>query len=264
MPVAQIDTQELFDFINDHGVKDLDNFRVRSKLLKLSRKYEQLIPREPVIAYTYMAIIEAYKNNYDLSVDLLKRALKLSPLEPVVLQNLGKSYEQNGDYENAIATYFEALKINTADEDVFKNTFLLAEFYCDVETLGELENVNSNLYQKMHLSNVFHLFNFLKDKNFDFENYRIQLACAYKVVNRYMNINRSAIERLYNFEGNYLSNILEIDHVSVELLSTITLEFEEEIYKIASSQPDGGFDFYEKLSQSSFVFNFLNPERQIA
>jgi len=75
-----------------------------------------------------------------------------------------------------------------------------------------------------------------------------------------MNIHRSAIERYYNFEGSYLSNTIGVDHVNTELLNIINLEFEEEIYKVASSESDGGFDFYDKLSQSSLIFTFLSPE----
>lgn len=264
MPVAQIDTLELFDFINDRGIKDLDNFRVKSKLLKLSKKYEQLLCKEPVVAYTYLAIIEAYKNNYDSSINLLEKALKLSPFEPVVLQNLGKSYEQKGDYKKAFESYLAALKLNSLDKEVIENTFSLAEFYCDVDTLNELKNINSDFSHKIQLSPVYQLYDFLKTRNFDFENYRTQLACAYKVVHKHMIIHRSALQRYFNFDGNYLSNTLEVDHVNAELLNVITSEFEEEIYKVASSQPDGGFDFYDTLSQSNLIFTFLRPERHIA
>lgn len=264
MPVAQIDDQELLDFINDHGIKDLENFRIKSKLLKLSKMYEKLLSKEPVIAYTYLAIIEAYKNNYELSIDMLEKALRLSPFEPVVLQNLGKSYEQKGDYKKAFESYLAALRISPFDEDICKNTLLLAEYYCDVDTLNELKIINPNYFQKIHLSPSYHLYKSLKKRDFDFDNYRIQLACAYKVIHKHMNMHRSAIHRYYNFDGNYLSNTVEVDHANVDLLNVMTLEFEEEIYKVASSQADGGFDFYDKLSQSNVIFTFLNPERYVA
>ena len=260
MPVAQIDSQELFDFIADHGIKNLDNFRVKAKLLKLSNKYEQLLSREPVIAYTYLGIIEAYKNNYDSSIELLNKALRLSPSETVVLQNLAKSYEQKGDYKNAFDSYLTALKLSPFDKDIYENTFLLAEFYCDVDILDQLKKINPEFFQQRKPSPTYHLFDFLKNRNFDFDNYRTQLASAYKVIKKYMNIHRSAIERYYNFEGSYLSNTIGVDHVNTELLNIINLEFEEEIYKVASSESDGGFDFYDKLSQSSLIFTFLSPE----
>lgn len=264
MPVPQIDSQELLDLIGDHGVKDLDNFRVKSKLLKLSKKYEQLLSKEPVVAYTYLGILEAYKNNYDSSIDLLKKALKLSPLEPVVLQNLGKSYEQKGAYKEAFNSYLATLRITPSDKDVYENTFLLAEFFCDVAVLDELKEINSNLFSSDRRDSIYALYEFLTARDFDFDNYRTQLACAYKTICRYVNFHRLAIQRYYNHDGAYLSNVIEVDYMDIEHLTHIGLEYEEELLKTASLEADGGFDFYNKLSQSCVVFTFLNSERQIA
>ena len=66
--------------------------------------------------------VEFYKNQqYDLAIECFTEALKFEPNHATILFNLGRSYQQNINYEQAIKTLTKALKNHKDKEKVLKS-----------------------------------------------------------------------------------------------------------------------------------------------
>lgn len=256
MPVAKIDDQEILELIQHKGLKNLDSFSVKAKLYRLEKKFNNLISRDALVAYTYLGIIEAHRNNYEISINYSQKALRISPNNLVALHNYAKSCEESGNFAEAKKYYLKALEIAPDDIDVFDSLFTLAEFCCDIDTLKVLEKISPTLYVNKSTSFIFETHYFLKEKNFDFGVYEVQISLALKAAHKYLSGHMSSVSRYFNFESNYLVNLLELEYADIDILDQINLDLESEIALYASKQLDGGFDFYEKLSQSSLNFDF--------
>lgn len=257
MPMPKIDDEELSLLLSHTGPKNLESFKNQARLLKLKRQYEKLISKDPVVAYTYLGIIEAYNNRNKEALTFLHKALALSPNEVVILQNIAKTYEQEGKFDLAVEYFFKSLKAAPNDMSIFNNIFHLGEFFFDIQVLNKLEQINPVLYRQIPESSALQLIQFLSERDFDFANYKYQLSCCYKAINKILNLHENAIQRYFNFEGNYLDNFIEIDSQDIDLINKIQNSYEDELYLFASQQEDGGFDFYDKLNQSCISFTFL-------
>lgn len=254
MPVAKIDDQDLMTLISYEGLKHLDVFKTQSILVKMIRKFEALKQKDPLVAYTYLGIVESYRNNTDLALEYLERAKKIAPNEIVVLNNLAKTYENGGFYVQAKSTYLNILEINPLERDSLLCAVTLAHYYFDVDFFSKLEKINSQLTQ-WH-QGLINLYNFLREVDFNFEIYRVQISIALKVINKYLSSNSSTVNRYFNMDGNYLVSMLELKNVTIVALDQIRNEYEQEIYAYALKQSDGGFEFYDQLDRSVIDFTF--------
>lgn len=260
MQMPKIDDEELLLFLSHTGPKNLENFKTQACISKLKRKYEGLISNNPVVAYTYLGVIEAYNNRNDEALRLLHVALKLAPNELVILHNIAKTYEQAGDFNSAIDYFFKALSLAPNDADMFRNAYTLAEFFCNTDVLNKLEQINTSLYRAFPESPVLKLIEFLSGRAFDFNNYEAQISCCFKAIHKILNLHSNEMVRYFNFEGNYLVNFVEFDLHDVDVIEKINKAYENEIYLFASQQDDGGFDFYDKLNQSCISFTMMNQD----
>ncbi|MFV5661040.1 tetratricopeptide repeat protein [Acinetobacter pittii] len=251
MAIAAIDDQELYSLLSVPHIKNLDNFRVKANLSKLAKKFNELKSTDALTAYTYLGMIEMYKNNHDEAIQLLKKALKISPTEFVVLYNIGICYELSGNYNDAIV-YFK--KIIDNNPTIYKKLLDMALFYFDDELLKFLENSNKSKFSKFNVKKS------SKDyypplNKFDFEQYRIQLNIVNKVVHKYLLIPTIRKSKFYNFDGGNLVTNIDLETDNIEIINQIIIEYEEELFKCAQKQEDGGFEFYEKLNQSVVSFD---------
>ncbi|MFX5094600.1 tetratricopeptide repeat protein [Acinetobacter baumannii] len=259
MAIAKIDDEEIIALITNNHPKNLDSFKVKSTLSKLTKKYNQLISKDALLAYTYLGLIEAYKNNHELAIDLFQKALKLCPNEFVVLQNIGKCYEQWGKYDEAIKFFKKTIELYPNDERIYFNLLYMAIFYLDESTINFLKDKNPNLFSKFNFNtSTFRSYKFLKEIDFDFEVFKIQMNFVNNLINNYFYIHVSKLSKFINAESNNVITNIKLETDDVELVSRIIDEFESKIYHYAQSLEDGGFDFYEKLNPSVITFDFVN------
>src|SRR5258708_40209834 len=57
-----------------------------------------------------------------------KRAVQITPQDPMAHNNLAVSYEANGDFENARREYLEALRLDRSNDYIKKNYSRFVEF----------------------------------------------------------------------------------------------------------------------------------------
>lgn len=251
MAIAAIDDQELHSLLSVPHIKNLDNFRVKATLSKLSKKFNELKSTDALTAYTYLGMLEMYKNNYEEAVKLLKIALKISPHEFVVLHNIGICYELSGNYDDAIFYLKKTIDNNPKN---YKKLLDMALHYFDDDLLKFLENNNKIEFSKLNVKKSSKdYYPFLN--NFDFEQYKIQLNIVNKIVNKYLLLPIIRKNKYYNFEAKNLVTNIELEIDNVEIINQIINEYEDELFKYAQKQEDGGFEFYEKLNQSVVCFD---------
>lgn len=259
MAQAKIDDQELFSLVESPGLKNLDSFRVQSALIKLTKKYTELKTKEPLIAYNYLGMLEAYKNNYKTAIQLLENALKISQNDWRVLHNLAKFYERNGNYDEAVRYYKKTIEQVPESPITLSGFFRLIDIYSDFELFNKLQNSYPKYFsEKNKYINFYEHFKILENHNFDFDLYKVQLNCANKSINQYYVLDQSSMKKYYSNEAECLITTIELKAISPDVISQITTTYEDELYQYAEQQEDGGFSFFKKLNQSVITFDLVD------
>ena len=93
-------------FTRPYEIKDLRPFcDFAHKRMSLKRDLTQLIQKDPVAAYTGLAIIAGYENKHEEAHDYFKRAFLISDKSYSSTMNYASSLLSNGEFESAIELY---------------------------------------------------------------------------------------------------------------------------------------------------------------
>ncbi len=81
-------------------------------------------------AFHLLGVIAIQTKNYVLAIDLIGRAIRINPYNPVYYNNCGNAYREYGSFDDAIVCYQKALKIKPDLYDAYinlGNTFIKKE-----------------------------------------------------------------------------------------------------------------------------------------
>lgn len=94
-------------------------------------------------ALNILGVAYRYVGEWDLSIEILKKALKILPTDPEINYNLGVAYQQDKfEFEQAIVYFLKAIQLNPKQINAYNN---LGNIYLDLKEYDEAKKI----YQKI-------------------------------------------------------------------------------------------------------------------
>jgi len=125
-----------------------DILRDEQKLGESAAKFEQAIYFDPAYTVASLKCAQVYESiNPSLSVEMLKKVIAAHPDYTVAYRQLGKSYSQNGQYQNAIEsykTYFAEGNYSIDDITRYASAYYFTDKYAQsIELINEGLKIDS-------------------------------------------------------------------------------------------------------------------------
>jgi len=260
MSLPQTDTHDLEALFGSNGLKNLDNFKIKATLSRAKRTAEALLKSEPAEAYHHLALIHAYSNNYDLSIDSFKKALRLQPNNSGLWANYSITLIDAGYILESLDAHLKALELNPFDSNLFArlNHFSNWYLYLDYQEKSfEIYKgqIDQKVDQPVSLEQSQNFLNFLKSKNIKIETFRKQLILANHVCNQFYQTSRLHLLAEANQEEGYLSRVLYLKDSTPQEVVHLNMLYEAEILKWLEQQDDGGFNLSSELDDLVLYFS---------
>ncbi|WP_290013857.1 tetratricopeptide repeat protein [Acinetobacter pittii] len=260
MSLPQKDTHDLEALFALNGLKNLDNFKIKATLSRAKRTAEALLQTEPAEGYHHLALIHAFSNNYDVSIDNFKKALRLQSNDAGLWANYSITLIDAGHILDSLNAHLKALELNPFNAKLFTrlNHFSNWYLYLDYQEKSfeaYKGKIDEKIDQPISLQTSQYFLDFLDKKNIKVETFRKQLVLANHVCNQFYQTNRLHLLAEANPEDGYLSRVLYLKDSSPQEVVRLNSLYEEEILKWLEQQEDGGFSLANELDDLILYFS---------